>query len=150
MEVDHPLVIFVHGGGFVGGNKDEVLSIGESAGYKTKVRDMITTREKGALRRKVDKEEHLQIYGGLREGIGMKTYLHGPMDAAKNLKLRFRVGDLDLPERRKRYGSSRGEQDEDTQKCRCGKAIESRTHIVAECELYKEERDVLERGKCGK
>ena len=26
----------------------------------------------------------------------------------------------------------------------CGKAIESRTHIVAECELYKEERDVLE------
>ena len=26
----------------------------------------------------------------------------------------------------------------------CGKAIESRTHIVAECELYQEERDVLE------
>ena len=26
----------------------------------------------------------------------------------------------------------------------CGKAMESRTHIVAECELYKEERDVLE------
>ena len=30
----------------------------------------------------------------------MKTYLHGPMDNAKTLKLRFRVGDLDLPERR--------------------------------------------------
>ena len=30
----------------------------------------------------------------------MKTYLHGPMDYAKTLKLRDRVGDLDLPERR--------------------------------------------------
>ena len=26
----------------------------------------------------------------------MKMYLHGPMDYAKKLKLRFRVGDLDL------------------------------------------------------
>ena len=44
-------------------------------------------------------------YGGLREDIGMKTYLHGLMDYAKNLKLRFRVGDLDLSERRKIYAS---------------------------------------------
>ena len=29
----------------------------------------------------------------------MKTYLHGPMDDAKKLKLRFCVGDLDLEER---------------------------------------------------
>ena len=57
----------------IGGNKDEVLSIGESAGYMTKVRDMIETREKGALRCNVDKEEHLKIYGGLKEGIGMKA-----------------------------------------------------------------------------
>ena len=67
----------------IGGNKDEVLSIGESAGYKTKVRDMMETREKGALRCEVDKEEHLKIYGGLKEGIGMKAYLHGPLDSAK-------------------------------------------------------------------
>ena len=32
----------------------------------------------------------------------MKTYLHDPMDYAKKLKLRLRVGDLDLPERRKK------------------------------------------------
>ena len=31
---------------------------------------------------------------------GIKTYVHGPMDYAKTLKLRFRVGDLDLPERK--------------------------------------------------
>ena len=76
---------------------EDVLSIGASAEYKTTVCDMMEVREKGALKRKIDEEEHLKIYGGLREGIGMKTYLHGPMDAAKNLKLRFRVGDLDLP-----------------------------------------------------
>ena len=67
------------------------------------------------LRCKVDEEEHLRIYGGMREEIGMKSYLHGPMDAAKNLKLRFQAGDLDLPERRKRYTSSREEEDVDAQ-----------------------------------
>ena len=40
----------------------------------------------------------------------MKTYLHGPMDYAKKLKpLRFRVGGLDLSERRKIYTSSQEE-----------------------------------------
>ena len=35
----------------------------------------------------------------------MKKYVHGPIDYAKTLKLRFRVGDLNLPERRKRYST---------------------------------------------
>ena len=69
-------------------------------------------------------EEHLEIYGGLREKIGMKTFLHGLLDYAKTQKLRFRVGDLDLPERRKRYTSSQGEEEEDAQMCPCGNAIE--------------------------
>ena len=84
------------------------------------------------------------MYGGLSEYIGMKTYLHGPIDYAKKLKLRFRVGDLDLPERRNRYTSSREEDDVATNVCRCGTTIESRTHIVGECEIYEEERDALE------
>ena len=42
----------------------------------------------------------------------------------------------------KRCTSSR-EEEEDAQMCPCGKAIESRTHIVGKCEMYKEERDVL-------
>ena len=54
----------------------------------------------------------------------MKRYLHGPMDFAKTLKLRFRAGDLDLPERRKRCTSSGEEEDIDAQMCPCGKAIE--------------------------
>ena len=75
----------------------------------------------------------------------MKTYLHGPMDSTKKLKLPFRVGDLDLPKRRKRYTSSREEQEDvATNMYPCGTTIESRTHIVGECETYKEERDALE------
>ncbi|CAM9940268.1 unnamed protein product [Sphacelaria rigidula] len=53
------------------------------------------------------------------------------------LKLRFRRGDLDVPELRKMYDSSREEEE-----CRCGKATEGRTHEVGECELYKKELDV--------
>ena len=60
---------------------------------------------------------------GLREDIGMKTYLHGPMDNEKKLKLRFRVGDLDLPAGRKSYTISR-EEDTDAHMCPCGTAIE--------------------------
>ena len=79
----------------------------------------------------------------------MKAYLHGPLDAAINLKLRFRLRDLDLPKKRKRYTPNRVEEEVDKQNCPCGKATEGRTHIVAECELYREERDVLEGEKCG-
>ena len=39
--------------------------------------------------------------GALREEIGMKMLLCGPKDYAKTPKLQFRVGDLDLPERRR-------------------------------------------------
>ena len=63
------------------------MSIEDGGEYKTKIGDMIELRENKALRQKVDEEEHLKIYGGLREGRGMKTYLHGPIDHAKNLKL---------------------------------------------------------------
>ena len=90
-------------------------------------------------------EKRVEIYGGLRENIEMKTYLHGPMDCAKKLKLRFRVGDLDLPERRKRFTSSR-EEDVVTNICPCGTTIERRSHMVGECEIYKEEQDALEEG----
>ena len=40
--------------------------------------------------------------------------------------------------------NSREEEEEDAQACPCGKAVESRTHTVGECEIYKEERGVFE------
>ena len=49
-----------------------------------------------------------------------------------------------LPERRKTYTSSREEEDVEVRMCPCGTTIESRTHIVRECEIYKEELNVLE------
>ena len=49
----------------------------------------------------------------------MKMYLHCPMDYEKKLKLRFRVGDLNLLEKRKRYTSSRKEEDVDAYMCPC-------------------------------
>ena len=57
----------------------------------------------------------------------MKTHLHGPVDFEKTLKLRLRLGDLNLPERAKRYTTSREKEEVDAQMCLCGKAIESRT-----------------------
>ena len=66
------------------------------------------------------------------------------MNDAKKLKLRCRVGNLDLSERRKRYTSRREEEDVVTKMCPCGTAIESRTHIVGQCGIYKEERDAQE------
>ena len=103
--------------------------------WRVQDRSKINNRRKGkaSAKNKVKEEKHLEIYGGLREDIGMKNYLHGPMDYAKKLKLQSRVGDLDLPERRKRYTSSREEEDVATNMCPCGTTIESRTHI-GECE----------------
>ena len=48
--------------------------------YKTDVKERIEMRERlVALRNKVKEEEHVEIYGGLREEIGIETHLHGPM-----------------------------------------------------------------------
>ena len=74
----------------------------------------------------------------------MKTCSYGPLDYAKTLKLQFRVGGLNRPERR---GTRSREGEQDAQMCPCGKAKESRSDIVEECETYKEECDVLEMRK---
>ena len=71
----------------IGGTKDEILSIVESGEQKPKARDMIETTGKEALGLKEDNEEHLKIYRGSREEMGMKTYLHRPKDAVENVTL---------------------------------------------------------------
>ena len=58
----------------------------------------------------------------------MKTYLNGPTDYAETIKLRYRVGGMNLPEKRKRYTSSR--EEEDAQMCPCGKAIENTVELT--------------------
>ena len=71
---------------------------------------MTKTRREETLRRKVEEEEHLKMYEGLRQGIRMKAHLYDPTDAAENLELRLRVRGVHLPEGSKRYTSSREEE----------------------------------------
>ena len=103
------------------------LLIEKFGGYKTEIKEILKEREKHGPRNKAKEEKHLEIYGRLRENIGMRKFLHGPMDYAKKPKLRF-VGDLDLPARRKRFTSSR-EEDLATNMCPCGTTVERKTHI---------------------
>ena len=127
----------------VGGDQEEELST-ETFGGRVQDRTEITKRRKGKANANKygERGDHLEIYEGLREDIGMETYLHGGKDYAKKLTLRFRVGNLELPERWI-YTSGLEEEDVATTMCPCGTTIESRTHIVVECEICKEERDAL-------
>ena len=74
----------------MGGNQEEVMSAWKFGRYKAELEERIETRERLALRNKVESGKKMEIYRGLREVIGMETYLHGPMDSAKTLKLRKR------------------------------------------------------------
>ena len=70
----------------IGGNKDEVLSIGESAGYKTKVRDMIETREKGALRCKSRQGKTSEDIRGVKRGDRDETIFAWPTGRGEKLE----------------------------------------------------------------
>ena len=96
----------------IGGNQEEILlSIEKFAGYKTEVKERIELRERLALRNELKEEEHLRdIRGGYEKRLECRLYSRGPMNYANALKLRVRVGDLELPERRKRYTRSRAEE----------------------------------------
>ena len=63
----------------------------------------------------------------------METYLHGAMDYAKKLKLPYRVGNLDLPERPKGYTSSGEEGGAATNMCPCSTAFEGRINHMRTC-----------------
>ena len=73
----------------IGGNQEKLMSVGKFGRYKAQVEERMERRERLALRNKVESENNLEIYGGLGEGTGMKSYLHGPMDFAKTLKVRL-------------------------------------------------------------
>ena len=111
-----------------------MMSAGKFGRYRADVAEIIERMERLALGNKVKSdEEHFEIYGGSSEGIGMKSYLHSPVDFTKTLKLRFRVADLDLPESRNRYtnqwvgGGRRSGCTDRCTLCPCGEAIGSRT-----------------------
>lgn len=51
-------------------------------GYKTRKNDNMSKSETDAT--KVGEEEHLEVYGGLGEEIGIKTCPHDPMDYSES------------------------------------------------------------------
>lgn len=51
-------------------------------------------RGETALRRKMDAKEHLKMYGGLREGTGLKRYLHDPIEYTRPPPITDQVIDL--------------------------------------------------------
>ena len=61
-------------------------------------------RERLALRKKVIEEEHLDITRGVQIGDRNEKCFSRPNELRENagLRLCFRVGDLDLPERKNR------------------------------------------------
>ena len=95
-------------------------------GYNPKVNEMIERRRRLVLRNKVKEEELLRQLRGLREEIGVKTYLHDPTDCAKTLKLPFSCRGRE-PVRRKRCSSGRGRRCIDVRPC--GKAIYNTIHL---------------------
>ena len=60
----------------IGGSQEEVMSAGNFGKYKAEVEEGVVRRARLALRNEVESEKHLllEIYGGLREGMGMKKY----------------------------------------------------------------------------
>ena len=74
----------------LGGDHEELLSIETFGGHKTEVQEIIEEMERLALSNIVKGEKHL-ICGGLREALGMKTYLHGPMDYSYAKKLKTAI-----------------------------------------------------------
>lgn len=60
-------------------DQGEMMSIGESGGYKTGDNERIKVREKLALSEKIDEEAPRGMRGKM-EGIGTENFLHGPMD----------------------------------------------------------------------
>ena len=78
--------------------------------------------------------------------MGMETYFARPTGLLENAETAISCSGPG-PARKKRYTSSRAEDGEDAQMYLCGKAVDSRTRTVEECEIIKEERDVLEMRK---
>ena len=112
-------------------------------GTRHKLKNDASKGKASVKKEKAEGEEHLidtQYTAHQEKEIGMKTYLHGPMDYAKTLKLLFRVGDVDLPKR----GIPVVRRGKNTQIRVHVAKQQGRTYIARECAMYKEERDVFE------
>ena len=102
----------------------------EVCGVQDRSKSNIEMRERLALRNKVKEEEHLKdLRGGKRRNRNENVFAR-PNGLRENAETAISCRGPG-PARRKRFASSR-EEEEIAQMCPCGKAVESRTHIVEE------------------
>ena len=97
----------------IGGDQEEVLSTEKFGGYKTEVKERVEERIRLALRNKVKEEKNSGDIRGVERRYWNENVSARPngLYYAKKLKLRFRAGNLDLPEeRRKIYLEKRKEK----------------------------------------
>ncbi|CAB1120939.1 unnamed protein product [Ectocarpus sp. CCAP 1310/34] len=109
-------------------DEDETLETEGLQGFKEKISVACAEREEQNLRKETKDLDGLEVYGMLKEGIGFKDYLHGPMDAGTKLKVKFRTGDIGLRERRRRHRTV--DEEDDEFKCDCGFECEHRVLLV--------------------
>ena len=105
----------------IGGNPEEMLSIKKfGAQDRSKRKDRnegkVSAKKQGERGGTLINRDKRQVKRRRRNEIVFARQ----MDYAKTLKLRFRVGDLDVPARRKRYTTSREEKEEHAQMYPCG------------------------------
>ncbi|CAB1107901.1 unnamed protein product [Ectocarpus sp. CCAP 1310/34] len=119
-------------------DEDETLETEGLQGFNEKI--SVACAEEQNLRKGSKDKEGLEVYEMLKKGIGFKDYLYGPMDAETKPKVKFRTTDIGLRERRRRHRTVDDEDDEfkGDRDFEC----EDRVHVVAECPLYKKEREV--------
>ena len=87
----------------LGRNQEETLPIESLGGKRQKKKERMQVRERLALRKKVIEGDHLDMIGGVDiRDRNKKRVCATPWTTQKTLKLRFRVGDLDLPEKKKK------------------------------------------------
>ena len=73
----------------------EVWEIQDTSRRKDRKKGKASAKKQGEI------GETLEDIRGIEKRNRNENVLHDPMDSAKTLRLRFRTGDLDLPERRK-------------------------------------------------
>ena len=92
----------------IGGNQEQILTTEKFAGCKTEVKRGDRNKGKASAKKQGERGRTLIDTRGGHEKRQERNRICTAQwtDYAKTLQLRFRVGDLDLPERR-RYTSSR-------------------------------------------
>ncbi|CAB1103564.1 unnamed protein product [Ectocarpus sp. CCAP 1310/34] len=93
----------------------------------------------------IDEDETLETEGlkGFKEKISVACAERGRQNLRKETEDKEGLevtGDIGLRERRRRHRTV--DEEDDEFKCDCGFECEDRVHVVAECPLYKKEREV--------